>query len=246
MNFKKLLFNQTNNKHYDIYCLSCINKTDHIVLSSVMEEGKEAFKEHDNYYFYWVDHFEIIQCLGCKSISFRNGHSNSEVADNDDNIYIHEYIYPERHAELWIIKEFNHVPFVLNRIYRETIDCYNKDCLILCSAGARALIEGLCRLNEKEVEIETNKKKKTVKKNLQLKIDELANNGIITKESSMALHELRFMGNTSLHELETPSKEDLCLAKDIIENILETLYEIPEKRIKLNLSRDKNKPKNLN
>jgi hypothetical protein len=52
---------------------------------------------------------------------------------------------------------------------------------------------------------------------------------VITCASSHILHELRFLGNEAVHELDQPSTNELTLAIDIIHHILDALYEIPEK-----------------
>ena len=51
------------------------------------------------------------------------------------------------------------------------------------------------------------------------------------------LHEHRFLCNEAIHELKTPSKEDLRLAIEIVENVFETLYGIPKKGMKLKKNR---------
>jgi hypothetical protein len=58
------------------------------------------------------------------------------------------------------------------------------------------------------------------------------------------LHELRFLGNEAVHQLDRPSTKELTLAIDIIHHILDALYEIPKKAETLrdNKSRRKKKP----
>jgi len=41
------------------------------------------------------------------------------------------------------------------------------------------------------------------------------------------------LGNEAVHELSLPSKEDLNLAIEIVENVFDTLYEIPSKGMQL-------------
>ena len=57
------------------------------------------------------------------------------------------------------------------------------------------------------------------------------------EKSATALHEHRFLGNEALHELVIPSGTDLVLANEIMENLLETLFEVPEKANMLKYSR---------
>ena len=77
------------------------------------------------------------------------------------------------------------------------------------------------------------------KNNLQGKINGLHENGIITENNAITLHQHRFMGNEALHELYLPARVNIKLAIDIIENTLESVYELPfkGKKIKENRAR---------
>jgi len=111
--------------------------------------------------------------------------------------------------------------------------CYNNENLTLCGAGVRALVEGLCNENKiVDGEIESTKRDGSkVKKradNLQGRINGLAEKGKLTKENAEILHEHRFLGNTAIHDLSAPTKEELNLAITIIEHVFDNIYEIPE------------------
>lgn len=73
--------------------------------------------------------------------------------------------------------------------------------------------------------------------NLQGKINGLHQKGKLTKENAETLHEHRFIGNTSIHELNAPSNEELRLAIEIIENVFDSLYEMPNKANQLKYKR---------
>ena len=110
--------------------------------------------------------------------------------------------------------------------------------MTLCGAGARALVEGLCKENGvTDGEIEYKKTDGTITKkrtdNLQGKINGLHEKGKLTKENAEILHEHRFLGNTAIHDLSAPTKEELGLALEIIEHVFDNLYEIPEKALQL-------------
>lgn len=231
----KIEFNKSEGKIVKVFCSICKNSNRHKVLTSVDTSGKEQW-EDDNW-FYWTNIFQVIECQGCGQISFRNESSNSEDYFEDGPGFT-ELIYPKRTKDTWNTKDFFNIPYILRNIYRETIDCFNNGNFILSGAGVRALVEGLCKENEiidGVVEI-TSTDGKLVKKrldNIQGKINGLFEQGKLTKENSEILHELRFLGNSSIHELKTPSKEELSLAIEIIENVFDTLYEIPDKAMRL-------------
>ena len=218
------------------YCSECENKRKHIVLTSIDKDGKGFIFGDEPYY--WRDIYQVIQCQGCDNISFRNHHSNSEDHyEEEDGI---ENIYPETKSLIHKGKDFKNIPRKLESIYIETINCLNNNNHLLCAAGIRALIECLCKAKgilDSEKITKADGKTKERRKNLEEKIDELVINGFLTKENAESLHELRFMGNTALHELSSPKEGHLILAIEIMENTLVSLYEIPEKSAELKAKR---------
>lgn len=232
--------NKTKGKIIKVLCNSCKNSTKHKILSSINEKGTEPWDStHD---FHWNTDFEIIQCLGCETVSFRSHHINSEHDDHEGRSIPTVRIYPQRSKDTLALKSYMNVPFNLQRIYRETIESYNYGNLTLCGVGVRALVEGLCQENgitggNVEYTKPDGKKENRRNTNLQGKINGLHENGKLTAQSAEILHEHRFLGNEAVHELSAPSKEDLGLAIEIVENVFDTLYEIPNKEQQLKSKR---------
>jgi hypothetical protein len=236
----KFEIDKTKDKTHKLICPSCNNTTKHIVLKSVNESGSEDWDEY--YTFHWNTDFEIVQCLGCETVSFRSESINSEDEDNEGRPFKHILLYPKRNKKTLPVKNYMNVPFNLQRIYRETIECYNNDFLTLCGAGVRALVEGLCKENgitggDVEITKQDGTTETRRKTNLQGKINGLHQSGKLTEQNAEILHEHRFLGNEAVHELSAPSKEDLNLAIEIVENVFDTLYEIPNKGLKLKRKR---------
>ena len=67
--------------------------------------------------------------------------------------------------------------------------------------------------------------------------------GILTKRNADILHEHRFLGNEALHELTQPSKDELALAIQIIEHILEHIYELLDKAAELHAQTERRRNK---
>jgi len=67
------------------------------------------------------------------------------------------------------------------------------------------------------------------KDNLEGRIAGLQEKGLLTQSSAQTLHEHRYLGNSAVHELARPSEGELRLAIEIVEHVLEQLYELPEK-----------------
>jgi hypothetical protein len=231
---------KTKDKIEKVLCTSCENTTKHVVLTSINEKGTEPWGDYHS--FDWNTDYEIIQCLGCDSISFRNHSIDSENTDYECTPIPTIRIYPKRSNDTLAIKNYFNVPYNLKRIYSETIDSYNNGNLTLCGAGVRALVEGLCQENGIDSGyVEVTKKdgsiEKKLIKNLQGKINGLHESGKLTAQHAEILHEHRFLGNEAVHELSLPSTKNLNLAIEIVENVFDTLYEIPSKGMQLKSKR---------
>ena len=238
MSTNKYTENATKNGIFKVICQECKRETNHLVLTSIELEGFE-----EEYDIHWSSIYQIIKCQGCDTLSFRIENSDSETWSPNEPF--REIIYPKRSKEILSNKNFYNLPFNVNKIYRETIDCYNNDILILCAAGIRALVEAIC-LENKIVDGNVDKKDQNGnvigydrKDTLEGKINGLFEKGILTKENSVVLHEHRLLGNEALHRMTLPNKDELNIAINIIESILESIYEIPFKSMKLRQARGK-------
>ncbi|MGO9120511.1 MAG: DUF4145 domain-containing protein [Desulfomonilaceae bacterium] len=249
--------NKTKDQKIKVYCSQCTGETNHVVMQSVDWHASEVIGYHrgDSLTVEWSNNYQIIQCQGCDSITFRRVSWNSEaqcqIGPNEWYDGTSEWLYPERSQETRVIRSYHNVPNPLARIYRETIECFNKEIFTLSAAGLRAIIEGICA-DQKIADGPITVKKadgsiKTVRRrNLEGKIAGLGEKGILTQESATILHEHRFLGNQAVHELNQPSPDELILAIDIIEHTLDALYEMPDKadelrRIKAMRLRNQNK-----
>ncbi|MBA3285360.1 MAG: DUF4145 domain-containing protein [Nitrosopumilus sp.] len=213
-----------------IYCNSCRRTTNHII---VKQEEREIHDDEAQAIFY--DSWDILKCLGCETISFRHLSSNSDNYDPETGAqYETVRLYPIRSDKSFAIKPYYNVPAIVRNIYRETLDAYNNGLNLLSAAGLRAIIESICShenirdgLVQKDLIDGTTKAVRT--KNLMGKINGLQENGIITKKQVSILHEHRYLGNDALHSLDTPDKKVLGTAIEIIEHVLDLLYEIDQK-----------------
>lgn len=212
---EKILVSQTNGKIRKVACNQCDKKTNHKVLNSARyswdSEEIQACRD-----------YEIIQCLGCDMISFRIGSSNSEDYDELDDegnlIYLEkEEIYPSKLTGRTMFPEVHYLPERLRTVYEETHFAICTKLRILAGVGVRTLIEAVC------------KEQSAKGKGLEKKIDDLVTKGVLTARNATILHKIRFLGNRAAHEAEAPSDEELDIAFDIVENLLETVYVIPRK-----------------
>ena len=241
---KNNIQNKTQNQKLKIHCIQCQRETNHVVMQSIDCEASEVIIHLDGHpeTIKWADCYQIIQCQGCEEISFRHFSWFSEAQQQigpdawDDGTST--WLYPKRSANTRAIKDYYNVPNTLRRIYRETLDCFNNEALTLCAAGLRSIIEGICA-DQKIADglVESKKADGTVqfkrRKTLEGKIVGLSEKGILTQEKAKLLNEHRFLGNEAVHELNQPSQDELILAIEIMEHILDDLYEIPDRANKL-------------
>lgn len=200
------------------YCNLCRNNTNHSVLYETRQE------QCDNENDIWVNStYQVIQCAGCDTISFREVYICSEDIDSSGRPISFEYLYPYSNKDILSTKTIHNLPTNLKSLYKEVLDCFNNANYILCAAGIRAIIEGICIDND------------ITKGNLHSKIDELHKKGILTTQHSEILHKHRCIGNSAIHELAIPSNEELSLAIEILEHTLENIYDLEFKAYRLNL-----------
>ena len=231
--------NKTKGNRIKVLCSRCERETNHIVLQSFDTTGSE---EVGPYTIDWSNKYQIIQCQGCDTFSFRHLYWDSE--DHETT----EKLYPKRSDRSLSVRAFLNVPSTLRRIYRETVECFNYETYTLCATGLRAIVEGICAdqgITDGPVEVamKGGSTKIVTKDNLQAKIAGLREKGILTKQDSEILHEHRYLGNEAVHDLSQPSSDELRRAIEIIEHTLETLYEIPEKAEELRHKKAKRKKK---
>jgi len=203
------------------YCNKCGRDINHQILMDYCEEGTVIldsdydFKHGKNDYIgHFCYDYQIIKCLGCDTISYRNYNYFSEYQGIDDDGFREER-YPALVKRVERKLEF--MPFTFNQIYKEVIITYNNNNFILCASGIRAILEGIC------------KNKGINNNNLKEKITEMSKKGFISQQHECILHKLRFLGNDAIHNLQVPKQDEINSALDIIEHIIESIYDIPEK-----------------
>jgi len=213
-----------------VFCNNCRRTTKHSVLKS---EERTVNDESVQVSFY--DCWQIIKCLGCEAVTFRHLSENSDDCDPDTGIpYESIRFYPIRGNQIIQKKNYSHAPPIVRSIYWETLDAYNHGLNLLCAAGLRSIIESICmHENIFDGPVESKNKSGIIKtlrkKNLEGKINGLEEKKIITNSQSAILHEHRYLGNESLHALDIPQKHILKIAIEIIENVLDMLFEIGPK-----------------
>jgi Domain of unknown function (DUF4145) len=213
---EELTLNKTQGEVYCVRCLRCTGETEHSVLTSVDIDGEDGTEPH---ILTWTKEYQVIQCLGCKTLSFRKDHSHDaedyDYWGDDGPVYPNnEELYPSRIRGRMLADYF--LPKDVSQIYDETLLAVNNSAPILAGIGMRALLETVC------------KEKHADGSNLFKQIDDLTAKGILTPTAAKILHKIRTLGNASAHEVKPHSDKQLGIAMDIIEHLLKDVYILPK------------------
>lgn len=221
------------------YCRTCKKDTNHeVICEESIKFGDEEWE------VFGEDKYQIIRCMGCDNITFREeGWFSEDINPYTGDPLLRISLYPKASGDDLESKRMTDVPKKIKRIYEETINSYNNQSFILCATGLRAIIEGVCaEENIKDGPIESKNENGDIeiirKNNLQGKIGGLYENNLITKDHAEILHEHRFLGNKAVHELDMPSAEELKLGIEILEHTLENIYELKYKGQELQFKRN--------
>lgn len=194
-------------------CNYCKRNTKHNILK------QHSFSSNPKDYHYGVEHM-MIQCLGCENIAFRKEEHDYEayyqISEDEWEHDIKVDIYPhfiERHKGIDNIWE---IPTVVRSVYQESIIAVQENAYTLAGLGLRATIEAIC--NEQHIS----------GKNLEVRINKMNSQGLISKKDAQRLHSIRFLGNDAAHEIKKAKKESVLIALKIVEHILLTLYILDE------------------
>lgn len=216
---KKVEINKSQNSEFELPCVKCTGRTVHKVLVSVDVRGEETDRDWS---LQWCDDYQIVECCGCKSKSFRNVSSNSEdyyqISETEWEYDELELLYPSRiEGRKTLESESHYMPFKVRGIYKETLNALNSNSPVLAGIGLRALVETIC------------KEQNAVGRNLYEKIDDLVTKQILTPSGCAILHKIRTLGNEAAHEVKPHSEKQLGLAMDVVEHVLNDVYIIPSK-----------------
>lgn len=188
-------------------CASCDRDTWHSVLEQHVEPEYE----------YRMDTiYQIVQCCGCHTVSFRKVVRDYESAypidDNEWDVPEDISCFPsilKGHRELEDVWD---LPDTVREIYTQAIQAIKDNSNILAGIGLRATIEAIC--NDRGITGRT----------LEKRIDSLAKGGLISQKDTERLHAIRFLGNDAAHEIKKADAKNLLIALRIIEHLLVNIY----------------------
>jgi hypothetical protein len=205
------------------YCNTCKVDTHHELKATHLRSYQEILYENtinEQAGFEEAFQYRFWFCRGCDTATLEEMYTNIGMynSNTNDNEYEHT-LYPRRMKNDLPYKNFHKLNSTLMKIYREVISSFNNELNLLCAIGLRCLLEGVCA------------EKGVAGKNLNERIDGLK----IHLPSNIVdnLHGFRFMGNVAAHELQAPQTTELSVAIEVMEDLLNYLYDLEYKTQKL-------------
>jgi hypothetical protein len=197
-----------------IFCNNCRQYTTHDLVFSHTPEELD-YLEPDQEEVGGTTISKLWACRGCERVTLQ------EITLDEGGEEIGSEFYPSRERHFLIRKSFLQLNAKLSQIYEEIIICYNNASPILCATGLRSLLEGVCA------------DKGISGRNLVDQINNL--NTLLPGNIVESLHHFRFVGNEAVHQLNAPSINELRSAIEVMEDLLNFLYDLDYKAA--NLSR---------
>ena len=150
----------------------------------------------------------IWSCAGCDEETFE------WIYKPVDDEPLTRY-FPPRSGDTIDPKNFLSMDSKLKRVYEETIRCFNADCLVLCTIGLGALLDGICA--EKGLSGKT-------------RIDDL-HKFVPNLNVIQTLIEFVDARNDAAHRLDARSRKEARQAIDVMEELLSFLYNLDYKAL---------------
>ena len=175
-----------------------------------------VFGEHDALYQY-----KFWACRGCDTAVLQESCTLKMMLDEHSDRFFWSYTFhPKRSAEHCSIKNFIDLPPNLWIIYNEVVESFNAQLEILTAVGLRSLLEGICV----DKGIDDN-----VAWGLKAKLKELDKRQHLPSGIVKSLESFKLMGDESVHKLERSSIQNLSLAIEDMESLLDFLYSLDAK-----------------
>jgi len=202
------------------YCNTCKTETHHELRALQCQPSYELYGEgtpmetvsnwYEIQYRFWV-------CRGCDTALLETAWTCMGVEDQEGNQIWETDVHPKRMVADRSPNYFRQLNPKLTAIYREVIKSFNAGLKITCAMGLRALLEGICV--DKGITDEDAW-------GFEPKLAKLKDRKLLPPHIVDCLHSFKFIGDSAAHRLEAPSKEELGLAIDVIEDLLNFLYEL--------------------
>lgn len=201
------------------HCNVCAGERNHLVIHHHNKEWREQLEDNAPVYIYGEDLYQLLQCAGCERVTLRHTNLFSEHTDHEGRMVPTVTYYPPatfRRQPRWLsgkegllfTGQTDFVPRLLTEIYT----ALHGECLSLAAMGVRALLE--------RVMIDRVGDHSSFTANLKAFQDQ----GFIARRQTDILAATLDVGHASMHRNYAPTRDDIRLALDITENVIEMVY----------------------
>jgi hypothetical protein len=108
--------NKTKDQKLKVYCSQCKRETNHIVIQSVDCVGSEVigyYEEGHPATVDWSNNYQIIQCQGCDTVTFRHvswfSEDEHQIGPDEWDDGTSTWLYPKRSDKTRAIKDYYNV-----------------------------------------------------------------------------------------------------------------------------------------
>jgi len=190
---------------YTVPCPTCNVSTKHAVRAAVdLDWGDDFISGFSEY--------QIVECKGCETLSFRLASSNSEDMFPDGSPIESVELFPPRLVGHRPLEEVSLLPLQLRTAYQEVLQALATGSTTLAAIGMGAIVERVCVQEGAE------------KQGFENKVNHLVLVGRLTKHDAEYLEPVRIIRNLAAHEAAAPKIEDAQNALRVVEHLLETIY----------------------
>jgi Domain of unknown function (DUF4145) len=197
------------------HCNTCQRETNHDTLYEKRDAGDVDIG--DGCAIDWGEHWRVVQCRGCESVSLRHDSWNSEVYDEKGRPELTTTYFPPRtfrEPPRWMSADvFDQIcPAEINRLMKELYVCLQNDCCASSAMLTRAILERTMIHNVGD--------QGSFEKNLTA----FEQAGFIGKKQKAVVESMLEAGHASMHRAFIPKRADIVTLVDLLEGLLEVVY----------------------
>lgn len=203
---------------WKIYCNTCNTETNHELRDKSVCQIVTDYDPDTNYRspLGWEDYeYRFWVCRGCDSAVMQELYIPVHTEE-----YAESEFYPIRKTVSRQVKHYWKLDRKLSVIYKEVVHSYNNQLTTLCAMGLRALLEGVC------VNLGVTDE---IARGPEEKIGVLEENKLIPVHLLDSLLSFKFIGDQAAHKLHPGDLQEMNVAIEIMEDILNYIYEFEYK-----------------
>ncbi len=184
-----------------VYCNKCLQETRHEVIAERQHVEPEYEMERGTHIFDYITTYTMLECRGCGSVTLRESFTSTGPDFYEENFYPPPIA---RRQPAWL----NDLPDEFKSLILETYSSLHADSKRLALMGARALVDLFMNKTVGDIG------------GFAVKLNKLVEEGYLSTKDREILEPALDVGHAVSHRGHEPSKEDVNLVFDIVENLI--------------------------